>query len=394
MKIWRCTVCGWLQEGESPPANCPRCGAPAEKFVLVDPAEYQQLMEEDVAVAAVSEKREMTPEDKKKIDPALFKISYGLYIVGSVKEGRVNAQVCNTVFQLTSTPMRVALGINKNNLTNEYIKSSGVLTICILGKNAHDMVKNFGFRSGRDADKFENVKYAAGVTGAPVLEDCIAYLECRVDQGLTVDAGTHTIFIAEVVEGGVKTDADPMTYAYYRETRNRSARKQEAAGASRWLCTVCGYVHEGKEPPEKCPYCGAPRDKFIPLKDESGQSAANLAANWDAETEEVGLYLAFGRKADEEGYPEVGEAFYRVALEEGWHAAEIAALQGKVKSTGENLAWRVEAELGARKGKAEAAGAAVAEGNTEAGEFFTRASKDEGRHASIFRGLLERYFKE
>lgn len=163
----------------------------------------------------------MTPEDKKRIGSVLFKISYGLYIVGSVKEGSVNAQVCNTVFQLTSTPVRVALGINKNNLTNEYIKSSGVLSICILDKDAHDMVKNFGFRSGRDADKFENVKYTAGVTGAPVLEDCAAYLECRVDQSLTVDAGTHTLFIAEVVEGGVKTDADPMTYAYYRETRNR-----------------------------------------------------------------------------------------------------------------------------------------------------------------------------
>lgn len=225
MKIWRCTVCGWMQEGDSPPANCPRCGAPADKFEPVEPSEYENITEEEVAVAAFSEKRELTPEDKKRINPALFKISYGIYIVGSVKGGRVNAQVCNTVFQLTSTPMRIALGINKDNLTNDFIKDSGVLSICILGRDAHELVKTFGFRSGRETDKFENVKYTPGVTGAPVLEDCIAYLECRVDPGLSAEVGTHTLFIAEVVEGRVKTDAEPMTYAYYRETRNRGGRK-------------------------------------------------------------------------------------------------------------------------------------------------------------------------
>lgn len=161
-----------------------------------------------------------------------------------------------------------------------------------------------------------------------------------------------------------------------------------------WRCTVCGYVHTGEEPPEVCPYCGAPRDKFIPVREEGGQTGVNLTANWDGETEEVGLYLAFGRKADEEGYPEVGEAFYRIALEEAWHAAEIALLQGKVKSTGENLAWRAEAELGAQKGKAGAAAAAEAEGHPGARDFFRRAAADEGRHAAVFKGLLERYFKK
>ena len=220
MKMWRCTVCGWLHEGENPPDHCPRCGAPAEKFELVDPREYAGLMEEDQVAAAV-EVKEMTAEDKKRIEPALFSISYGLYIVGSVMGGRPNAQVCNTVFQLTSAPMRIALGINKNNLTNEYIKSSGVLSVCVLGRDGHAMVRRFGFKSGREINKFENVEYFPGKLGAPVIDDCISYLECRVVTDLTLDVGSHTLFIAEVVDGAVRSKEDPMTYAYYRETRSR-----------------------------------------------------------------------------------------------------------------------------------------------------------------------------
>ncbi|MFZ5644508.1 MAG: flavin reductase [Bacillota bacterium] len=264
MKIWRCSVCGWLHEGENPPEHCPRCGAPADKFELVDPSEYAEFLEEDAdaAVAAV-EVRELTAEDKKRIEPALFTISYGLYIVGSVKDGRVNAQVCNTVFQITSTPMRIALGINKSNLTNEYIKDSGVLSVCVLGKDGHDMVRNFGFRSGRDVNKFENIKFSTGKLGAPIIENCISYVECRVIPEMTIDVGTHTLFVAEVLDGGVRSDAEPMTYAYYRETRKGGGAKKEAASPARkWVCIVCGYVHEGNEPPETCPVCGAPRDKF------------------------------------------------------------------------------------------------------------------------------------
>ncbi|HBV96563.1 MAG: hypothetical protein JL50_16730 [Peptococcaceae bacterium BICA1-7] len=222
MKVWRCTVCGWLHEGESPPDHCPRCGAPAEKFELVEPSEYAGLMEED-GVAAAAEVKEMAAEDKKRIEAALFSISYGLYIVGSVKDGRPNAQVCNTVFQITSAPARIALGINKSNLTNEYIKSSGVLSVCTLGRDGHDMVRKFGFKSGREINKFENVKYSPGKMGVPVLDDCISYLECRVVPDLTVDAGTHTLFVAEVLEGAARSKDEPMTYAYYRETRSRPA---------------------------------------------------------------------------------------------------------------------------------------------------------------------------
>lgn len=260
-KVWRCTVCGWLHEGENPPANCPRCGAPAEKFVLVDPAELDL---EDDAEAAATVVKELTEEDKKRIQPALFKITYGLYIVGSISGDKLNAQTCNTVFQITSAPMRVAIGINKNNLTNEYIKESGVFSVCILGQDHIDMVRNFGFRSGRDVDKLSKVDYTTGVTGVPVIDKCIAYVECRVDENLSIDVGTHTLFVGEVVEGNITSEQVPMTYEYYRQNKNAPSKPapEVKKDVKQWRCKVCDYIHEGETPPDECPVCGAPREEF------------------------------------------------------------------------------------------------------------------------------------
>lgn len=268
VKVWRCTVCGWLHEGEKPPEHCPRCGASAGKFELVD---LSQFDEDGNQVAAAI--KELTAEDKKRIEPALFRISYGLFIVGSVSGDNINAQVCNTVFQITNAPMRVVIGINKNNLTHEYIKSSGVFSVCILGKEQGDLVRNFGFKSGREVDKFQGISYSAGITGAPVIDQCIAYLECRVDNKLSVDVGTHTMFIGEVVEGGLNSsENEPMTYAFYRQQKKNPAKNEQPPAppkpiVKKWICKVCGYIHEGDEPPEECPVCGAPKEEFEPVRD-------------------------------------------------------------------------------------------------------------------------------
>lgn len=158
----------------------------------------------------------------------------------------------------------------------------------------------------------------------------------------------------------------------------------------KWQCSVCGYIFEGNEAPDRCPMCGALKEKFVLLTVDENKTDENLSGNWDGETEEVGMYYAFAKKAEEEGYPEVAQAFIKIGLEEAAHACEIYAIQGKIKSTRENLAWRVEAELGAQKGKAEAAQMARKDGNIAATEFFERAAKDEGRHAAAFKGLLDR----
>jgi len=159
----------------------------------------------------------------------------------------------------------------------------------------------------------------------------------------------------------------------------------------KFKCTVCGYIAEGNEAPDFCPVCKALKEKFVEIQEKEDKTAMNLSAHWDGETEEVGMYLAYAKKAEEEGFPEIAAAFIKIAVEEGYHAAQIFEIQGHVKSTKENLEWRVEAELGAQKAKAEAAMIAEENGQHNAAEFFARASKDEGRHASMFEGLLKRH---
>src|SRR5512138_1817505 len=148
---------------------------------------------------------------------AVQKMCYGVYIISSRKNGNINGQIANTAFQITSEPPTIAISINKQNLTHDYITESKVFTISILSKDAPmTLVGTFGFKSGRDLDKFKDVKFKTGVTGAPVvLQDTIGYMECEVLS--TTDVGTHTIFIGKVVECDILSDMEPMTYAYYHQ---------------------------------------------------------------------------------------------------------------------------------------------------------------------------------
>lgn len=204
-KIWRCTVCNYEHVGEAPPEKCPVCGVGAEKFI-------------EVGVAQESFSG-LTPEEEEEAKQAIAKISYGLYIVGSPKDDKLNAQVCNTVFQITSRPMKVAVGINKGNLTAEHISASGVFSINILDRDSLSLVKHFGYRSGREVNKFEGIEYTVGKTGSPLLSAAIAHLECRVLSDKVVDCGTHWLFVADVVGGKMLKEAEPMTYDYYRKIK-------------------------------------------------------------------------------------------------------------------------------------------------------------------------------
>jgi ferric-chelate reductase [NAD(P)H] len=158
---------------------------------------------------------------------ALHKIGYGMYIVGSHQGEKRNAQIANTVFQITSEPPTVAVSINKNNLTHEYIKASHVFSASVLGQTAPlPFIGGFGFKSGRDTDKLKGVNYKVGQTGSPIfLDNTVAYLEAEVIQD--VDVGTHTIFIGKVVAADILNENPCMTYEYYyqvkRGTTPRSA---------------------------------------------------------------------------------------------------------------------------------------------------------------------------
>ncbi len=150
---------------------------------------------------------------------ALRKISYGVYIVSSRIGGKLNGQVANTVFQVTSEPPKIAVCINKENLTHECITSSRAFSVSILRKDAPmTLIGRFGFISGRNFDKFEGVSHEIGKTGVPiVLEESVAYLEAVVTASL--DVGTHTLFVGELVDAELLSDDDVMTYDYYHRVK-------------------------------------------------------------------------------------------------------------------------------------------------------------------------------
>ena len=150
---------------------------------------------------------------------ALHKMSYVLYVVTSRKHNSFNGQIANTVFQVTSEPATIAASINKQNFTNELIRESNAFAVSVLSKNTPlKFIGHFGFRFGRDMDKFKGINYKVGRTGAPIaLDHAVAYVEAEVIR--EVDADTHTIFIGKLVDAEILANEEPMTYAYYHDMK-------------------------------------------------------------------------------------------------------------------------------------------------------------------------------
>jgi flavin reductase (DIM6/NTAB) family NADH-FMN oxidoreductase RutF/rubredoxin len=221
---------------------------------------------------------------------AFQKIGYGVYIICSKSGDRINGQIANTAFQVTSDPPTIAISINKLNLTHEFIKSSKVFSVSVLARTAPmTLIGQFGFKCGRDVNKFEGIHYKIGTTGAPiVLEQTLSYIEAKVVKEM--DCGTHTIFLGEVVDGDVLADGEPMTYAYYHEVKGGKSPKtaptyvkeeasQPVENKIRFVCSVCGYIYDpAKGDPDNgvapgtsfeeipdswtCPICGASKEEF------------------------------------------------------------------------------------------------------------------------------------
>ena len=182
--------------------------------------------------------------------------------------------------------------------------------------------------------------------------------------------------------------------------------------AKKWICTVCGYVHEGDTPPEKCPQCKQPAEKFKELKEDEEvtyaaehvigvakgvdpEILAGLKAHFEGECSEVGMYLAMSRQADREGYPEVAEAFKRYAFEEAEHASKFAELLGDVLGdTKSNLEARIAAERGACEDKFRIARNAKKANMDATHDTVHEMAKDEARHCAGFEGLYKRLFKK
>ncbi len=179
----------------------------------------------------------------------------------------------------------------------------------------------------------------------------------------------------------------------------------------KFVCSVCGYVYEGDTPPERCPQCRAPKEKFVAQNDEMSWAAEHvvgvaqgvpqdiiddLRANFNGECSEVGMYLAMSRVAFREGYPEIGLYWEKAAYEEAEHAAKFAELLGEVvtDSTAKNLQMRIEAENGATMGKTQLAKRAKELGLDAIHDTVHEMARDEARHGKAFLGLYNRYFKK
>ena len=226
---------------------------------------------------------------------AYFKITYGLYIVSSKSGDKMNGYISNSVFQVTAEPAQIAVTCNKNNLTSELMAESQIFSISVLAEKAStEIIGLFGYKSGKDVDKFQDVTYITGKTGVPVVTDeSIAWFECRILQ--TYDVGTHLICIGEVVNGDlIEPDQDPLTYAYYRAVKKGVApknaptyidksklqKKEEVkSGDKKYECQVCGHIYDpavgdeaGGIPPGtpfediqedwSCPVCGTRKTDF------------------------------------------------------------------------------------------------------------------------------------
>ncbi len=220
----------------------------------------------------------------------LYQVTYGMYVIGAAGAGKLNGQIANTVFQVTSQPATIAVSVNKLNLTHELIVSSGAFSISVLSQETPmTFIGQFGFKSGKEEDKLAGATYRIGSTGAPIILDhALAFAEARVIS--QADCGTHTLFIGELVAAEHLAKGEPMTYAYYHQVKRgvspktaptfitQSEKKGEIV-MEKYRCTVCGYVYDpaegdpdsGIKPgtpfaelPEDwvCPVCGVDKSQF------------------------------------------------------------------------------------------------------------------------------------
>jgi len=232
---------------------------------------------------------------------SLFTLSYPMCIISSKKSGRFDGCIVNTVFQIVPEPPMLAVSVNLQSLTHEYITNSKVFTISVLAENTPlDFIGKFGFRSGKDIDKFEQVKYKIGQNGVPiVLDNVTSYIEAEVVK--SIDIKTHTLFIGKITACQTIDDSKiPMVYTYYRDVKGgRTPRtaatyiekkktkeklKKGARKMKSYKCLMCGYIYDpAVGDPENgveagtdfedlpddwiCPDCGVGKDEFEPIED-------------------------------------------------------------------------------------------------------------------------------
>ena len=199
---------------------------------------------------------------------AMFKISYGLYVLTASAGGKSNGCIINTFAQVTTTPNRVSVTVNKGNYTNYLIAQGGVFNVSIIDESADfELFRRFGFSSGRDNNKMFGAEYLAAKNGVPYISSkTCAYVSAKVVNA--IDLGSHTLFIADVTDAEVLSEKAPMTYGFYHaNVKPKPAAKKSDDGKERWVCNICGYIYEGKLPADFiCPVCKHGASDFSLMK--------------------------------------------------------------------------------------------------------------------------------
>ena len=198
---------------------------------------------------------------------AMYKITYGLFMLTTTDGQKQNGCIVNTVSMITDNPTRIVVFVNKANYSEELLRKTGVFNVSILTESTpFEIFKQFGFQSGRNVDKFEGGMYATSENGLYYLpEHTNAVLSGKVVDMLDYD--THTLFVAEVTEAKKLSDEKSVTYEYYQSNikpKPQAAKTEEPSAKGKWVCKICGYVHEGDELPDDfiCPWCKHPASDF------------------------------------------------------------------------------------------------------------------------------------
>lgn len=184
---------------------------------------------------------------------AMYKIPYGLYVLTAREGEKDNGCIINTAAQVTSSPNRITVAVNKDNYTHDMIKSTGVFNVSVLTEGAtFETFENFGFQSGREADKLAKITFSRAENGVVYLTDKVnAVISGKVCQ--EIDMGTHTIFVADVTDAKVLSEDESVTYGYYQKNIKPAPEKKTKG----YVCVICGYIYEGDELPADfvCPIC-------------------------------------------------------------------------------------------------------------------------------------------
>ncbi len=337
---------------------------------------------------------------------AMYKLSYGLFVLTAKDGDKDNGCIVNTAIQAASSPNQISVCVNKANYTHDMIAKTGVFNVSVISQKAKfELFKRFGFQSGKDVNKFDGFEGCKrGENGVMYVTDGTnAFMSIRVSQ--SVDLGSHTMFVGEITDMEVLSDAESVTYDYYLKNIKPKPQKvgETAQGKTIWRCTICGYEYVGEELPEDfiCPICKHPAsdfEKVVVNNDAAAQGAGkyagtqtekNLEAAFAGESQARNKYTYYASVAKKEGFEQIAAIYQQTAENEKEHAKMWFKELGGLGSTAENLVHAADGEnyewTDMYAGFAETADK---EGFPELAAKFRAVAEIEKRHEERYRALL------